>query len=264
MTVKELYAYIEKKAPSCLSAGWDNDGMACCTDESRCVKKVLIALDATERVVEKAVSGGFDVLLTHHPLLFKGVKELTPRLTVSRKLLKLIAGGVTAMSFHTRLDAADGGVTDVLATLFGLQDVQKVGPEGEEMARLGTLPAPVPARDFAQTVCEKLNIPSVLLVGDRTVRRVMMLGGEGADFVGAATARGDVDLFLAGRIGYHRMLDGAEEGLALIEAGHFATERPVCYRLAEWVKEADPAIEVEIDTEPTIKQEKAPEGSIEK
>ena len=72
-----------------------------------------------------------------------------------------------------------------------------------------------------------------------------LVGGEGGDFVGAAMAEG-ADLFLSGRIGYHRMLDAAEEGLAVIEAGHYATEAPVCARLAELVREVDPYIEVEV------------------
>ena len=90
MTVSELYQYISAFAPRALSASWDNDGIACCVDEAAPVRRVLVALDATERVVEKSVQGGFDVLLTHHPLLFRGVKELTAAHTVPRKLLKLL------------------------------------------------------------------------------------------------------------------------------------------------------------------------------
>lgn len=251
MTVKQLYEYLSAFAPCALSADWDNDGIACCVDEKKEVRRVLVALDATERVVEKSVQGGFDVLLTHHPLLFRGVKELTPSRTVPRKLLSLVRADVTAMSFHTRLDAAKGGVNDILAECLGLENVAPFGPDGEEMGRIGDLPDAVSATEYAQTVCEKLHIPAVLLSGERTVRRVAVLGGEGGDFVDAAICAG-ADLFLAGRIGYHRMLDGAEEGIALIEAGHFATEVAVCEKLAALVKAADPTVEVEIDTAPTI------------
>lgn len=252
MTVKELYAYISAFAPQTLSADWDNDGIACCTDEMRPVKRVLVALDATEAVVEKAVAGGFDVLLTHHPLLFRGIKELISTTTVPRKLLKLIKADVTAMSFHTRLDAAEGGVNDILAETLGLLNVEGFGPVGEEMGRIGELKESVAATEYAKTVCKKLQIPAVSLVGEGPVRRVAVLGGEGGDFVSAAKDAG-ADLFVAGRIGYHRMLDGAEEGMALMEAGHFATEIAVCHRLAAWVKEADPTVEVEICDRPAIK-----------
>lgn len=252
MTLKELYKHLENAAPRALSAEWDNDGLVCCADPEKEVKRVLIALDATEKAVNYAVEHKFDLLLTHHPLLFRGVKELTPAHNVPRKLLKLALGGVAAISLHTRLDAAEGGVNDVLAELLGLADVRAFSPEGEpDCGRIGKLPNPVEISDFSHTVCRLLDAPAVNLIGKGTVQTVAVLGGEGGDFVDAARAAG-ADLFLAGRIGYHRMLDAAEEGLAVMEAGHFYTERPVLSRLAALVKEADSGIEVELIDTPTI------------
>lgn len=246
MTVKELYAYLEKLLPRALSAEWDNDGLACCPDPARQVRRVLVALDLTEAVAERAVAGGFDAVLCHHPLLFRGVKALVTDYAVPRKLLKLARGGVAAMAFHTRLDAAAGGVNDILAALLALEGVEAFGPAGEvPCGRVGTLRTPMAAEDFAALVKEKLHAPGVLLSGTGTVRRVAVLGGEGGDYVAAAAAAG-ADLFLSGRIGYHRMLDGPEDGLLLMEAGHYATEFPVCDRLAALVQAADPAVETEI------------------
>ncbi len=253
MTIADLYEILEKSAPRALSAEWDNDGVACCADSQRQVKRVLVALDATEQAVDCAVNNKFDLLLTHHPLLFRGVKELTPAKCVPRKLLKLVLGGVAAISLHTRLDAAKGGVNDVLADLLGLCDVRPFAPEGEApCGRIGKLQAPVDIEAFSHTVCRLLDVPAVNLIGKGKVQTVAVLGGEGGDFVDAARAAG-ADLFLAGRIGYHRMLDAAEEGLAVMEAGHFYTERPVLARLAALVKAADPAIKLEILDTPTIK-----------
>ena len=254
MTVEELYAVLERRLPRALSAEWDNDGLACLPAAHREVRRVLVSLDATEAAVERALTGGFDLLLTHHPLLFCGVKELTPAATVPRKLLALANGGVAAMSFHTRLDAAKGGVNDRLAALLGLFDVRPFAPEGEvPCGRIGQLQDSVSAKDFADTVCRLLDIPAVTLAGgDKQIKTVAVVGGEGGDFVNAARAEG-ADLFLAGRIGYHKMLDAAEEGLALIEAGHYATEFPICETLAALVAEADPAIATEIMNAPTIR-----------
>ncbi len=252
MTITKLYEILEKSAPRALSADWDNDGFACLPDPEKEVKRVLVALDATEAVVDLAVKGKFDLLLTHHPLLFRGVKELTPSKCVPRKLLKLAMGGVAALSFHTRLDAAEGGVNDVLAALLGLEDVRAFAPEGEvPCGRIGKLGAPVDVTAFSRTVCEILDAPAVNVIGKGAVQTVAVLGGEGGDFVDAARAAG-ADLFLAGRIGYHRMLDAAEDGLAVMEAGHFYTERPVLKALAALVKEANSNIEVEILDAPTI------------
>lgn len=246
MTVTELYSFFEDKFPRSLSAEWDNDGLSCAPDPTRAVNKVLVALDPTAAVVEHAVKGGFDLLLTHHPLLFRGIKALTPIGAVPTKLLSLARAGVAAMSFHTRLDAATGGVNDILAARLGLADAVPFAPACEvPCGRIGRLPAPIKATAFAAQVKEALDAPFVVLSGEGTVQTVAVCGGEGGDFVAAARAAG-ADLFLSGRIGYHRMLDAPEEGLLTIEAGHYATEFPVCEYLAKLVREADPAIAVEI------------------
>ena len=246
MTTEQLYRYFEAQIPRTLSAEWDNDGLACCPVQHKPVHRVLVALDATEEVVDRAVNEGFDLLVTHHPLLFKGVKALTPAANVPRKLIKLIRAGVAAMSFHTRLDAVDGGVNDILAEHLGLQNAKPFGPEGEiPCGRIGKLPAPMSAEAFADSVCRALQVPGVLLAGDGEINTVAVLGGEGGDFVEAAMAAG-ADLFVAGRIGYHRVLDAVEQGLCLIEAGHHATELPVCRKLAELLRSADPTLEIEI------------------
>ena len=252
MTVKELYDLLDKMIPRALSADWDNDGLACLPEKSREVRRVLIALDATAPVVERAVAGGFDLLLTHHPLLFSGVKELTPEKTVPRKLLELARAGVAAASFHTRLDASKGGVNDLLCELLGITDTQPFAPDGEiPCGRVGTLPEPVEAAEFAKRVCAVLNTPAVNMAGAGKVQTIAVIGGEGGDFVGAAMEAG-ADLLLAGRIGYHRMLDAAEEGLVLIEAGHYKSELPVCHVLDTLVRMLAPDVETEVMDAPTI------------
>lgn len=252
MTITQLYQILEQSAPRALSADWDNDGIACLVDPEKAVSRVLVALDATKAAVEYAVSNHFDVLLTHHPLLFRGVKALTPAHCVPRKLLQLALGGVAAISLHTRLDAAKGGVNDVLAARLGLTDVRPFAPEGEvPYGRIGKLPAPVDVSAFAHSVCRLLGAPAVNLVGKGEVQTVAVLGGEGGDFVDAARAAG-AELLVSGRIGYHRMLDAAEEGLCVMEAGHFYTERPVLWALADLVKAAERDITVQILDKPGI------------
>ena len=252
MTVLELYRFLENKLSPALSAPWDNDGAACLPQPAREVRRVLIALDATERVVNRATEGGFDLLLTHHPLLFRGVKSLTPFTGVPRKLLRLVESGVAALSYHTRLDAATGGVNDVLAEVLGLTDVKPLAPEGEAACvRIGRLPTAMDANLFAAEVKRRLGLPALLLSGEGTVKTVALCGGEGGDFLDAVRAAG-ADLYLSGRIGYHRMLDAPEDGLMTMEIGHFASEVPVLDRLALLVGEADETIEIEIDRAPAI------------
>ena len=254
MTTLELYRALEERLPRTLSAEWDNDGLSCLPEEQKNITRVLVALDATEAVVDLAIAGDYDLLLTHHPLLFRGIKALTPGETVPRKLLKLARAGVSSASFHTRLDAVDGGVNDIFASLLGLCDVRPFAPEGEvPCGRIGALSSPLDADALAARVCDALHIPHVLVSGDGECRTVAVLGGEGGDFVGAARRAG-ADAFVSGRIGYHRLLDGAEDGIVLIEAGHFATEVAVCHALADMVRSIDPGLTVDVYTTPSLRE----------
>ncbi len=245
MTVKEFYRFLNTKIPPFLCEEWDNDGLSICPNAARPVRRVLVALDPTSEAVARAVEGGFDVLLTHHPLLFRAAKALTEEETVGKKLLQLAAAGVTAMSFHTRLDAVEGGVNDILAKALSLAQITPFGEGEAPLGRIGVLPEVMSAEAFARFVKDKLSAPTVVLSGEGTVKRVAVLGGEGGDFLSAAAAAG-ADAFVSGRIGYHRMLDGREDGMVLLEAGHYSTEFPVCAALLRLVKEADAEFEVEI------------------
>lgn len=246
MKVKELYEYLESAIPSSLSCDWDNDGLMCTAEPDRDVKKVLIALDITEKVVDYAVSKGFDVIISHHPLIFKRLGAIEPSIGSARKSIKLIKCNVSAMSFHTRLDALSGGVNDVLCERLGIKDAVPFGPEGEQMGKIGTLDADMSLEDFCEKVKKALDAPFVLASDcGKKVHRVALLGGDGKDFVFSAIAAG-ADTYLSGRISYNMMAEASEMGINLIEAGHFFTENPVCEKLAELVKKADPTIEIEI------------------
>lgn len=244
MTVKEYYKHFCEKIPSALSCEWDNDGLMCCPDALREVENILIALDVTERVVEIAIEGGYDLILAHHPLIFRGVKHLSQEDGTARKLLALVKNGISAMSFHTRLDAVEGGVNDVLAELLGLSETAPCGDEA--IGRIGSLPEEMRAEDFARRVKEVLGAPVVKLGdGRRSVSRVAVLGGSGKDDVYAAMAAG-ADTYVTGELAYHQLVDAPEMGLNLIEAGHFYTEYPVCKRLEALARELDPTVKTTI------------------
>jgi dinuclear metal center YbgI/SA1388 family protein len=246
MTQKELYEFLDKKIPKALSADWDNDGVACMTGGAKKVRRVLVALDATETAVKRAVEGQFDVLLTHHPLLFRGVSAITEATTRERKLTALIKNDVACFSFHTRLDAVEGGVNDALCGRLDITETEPFGPVGEvPCGRVGHLKTPVSSTVFARRAAAVLGADDVTVSGAGIVSRVAVLGGEGDDYVAAAAATG-ADLFLSGHIGYHRMLDYAEEGMTLVSVGHYESEAPVCAVLADLVRQADNGIEVEV------------------
>ena len=105
MKVRELYSALEARIPRSLSCEWDNDGLMCCPDGNKSVGKVLIALDVTGAVVEYAKKEGYDVIISHHPFIYKGLRAVDDEGYVSAKLISLIESGISVMSFHTRLDA---------------------------------------------------------------------------------------------------------------------------------------------------------------
>lgn len=244
MTTRELYRILNEKFPTSLSCDWDNDGLMCCPDGNRQVRRVLLTLDVTAEAVEKAIETKCDLILSHHPLIFKGIKSLDGATPISAKAIELIQNGIAVMSFHTRLDAAEGGVNDVLAALLGLSDITPFGEEA--IGRLGSLPEEMTAENFARKVKEVLHAPFVQLAdAGISVRRVAVLGGSGSDDVEAAKAAG-ADTYVSGELKYHQLTDAPEEGINLITAGHFHTEFPVCEILKKLLAEIDPSIETEI------------------
>lgn len=237
MTVEQLYAFFNEKIPPALSCTWDNDGLMCCPDGAREVKRVLVALNVTEDVVRLAIRERYDVILSHHPLVFHPLKALNNEEHVAKKLMMLIPHGIAVMSFHTRLDAVDGGVNDVLAQCIGLSRVVPFGDEG--IGRVGEYDAEMSLEAFAMQVRRALSAPVVQYSSaGRSVRRVALLGGDGKDDVAAAKAVG-ADTFLTGNLRYDQMVDAPECGMNLVTAGHFYTEEPICRRLCALALEAD-------------------------
>ncbi len=225
-TVSELSQYLNLCLPASLSCDWDNDGLMVCPDPDRKVNRILFALDITPAVVDYAKEIGADLIVSHHPLIFSGIRRMDGLSGTSRKVMTLIQRGIAAMSFHTRLDAADGGINDILANLFSLSDVEKFGAEGDESARIGTLPETMKFEDFCDLVKKTLNAPAVCgAKGNETVSRLAVLGGSGKDYIRAAQKMG-ADTFLTGEVNYNYLLEAAENGLSVITAGHYHTEAP--------------------------------------
>lgn len=251
MTVRDLYGILSERIPASLSEPWDNDGEMCVPEEDREVRRVLIALDVTEEIADLAVEGGYDLIISHHPLLFRPLTHFTEDEPKARILMKLSAAGVSVFSFHTRADRVSGGVNDCLAGLLGLYGVTAFGEGG--LGRIGTVEGDPGAQDFAAEVKETLGAPAVLVSdGYVPVHTVAVVGGDGKDFLADAIAAG-ADTFLSGRIGYNVMEEAAERGINLIEAGHYYTEAPVCAFFRDLCLGADPSLTVDIENSGVIR-----------
>lgn len=242
MTVREFYKALCAIVPRELGCDWDKDGMCVCPEPDRELRRVLVALDATAAVVDKAVSEGYDVVFSHHPMLWDGLKTVDADDCVGAKVIKLCKSGVAAIAFHTRIDAAEGGVNDILAGLVGLENVEIAGDDG--IMRVGTLSAPMSAAEFAAKVKDALGCAAVVCSdAGLEVHRVAVVGGSGKSEIGTAIAAG-ADTFLTGELSYSQLSEPC--GINLLMAGHFRTENPVCERLCALVAKACPDAKADI------------------
>ena len=244
MNAKQLYQKFEERIPSYLREPWDNDGVMCLPDGSSEIGRALVTLDVTEEIVDYAIERGFDLIVSHHPLVFKPLSSIDEENHIARKLIKLICSGITVFSFHTRADKLVGGVNDRLADLLGMYDTAPFG-DGD-LGRIGTIDEPMEIQDFAYRVKQLLGADAVRYAdGFSDVHKVAVVGGDGKGYVKAAIDAG-ADTFLSGRIGYNVMEEATEMGINLIEAGHFYTEAHISEFFRDLLIDFDSGIYVEI------------------
>lgn len=250
-TVADILDVLEALAPTGMKMDWDNVGLLCGSRKKQ-VEQVLVALDPFEDVCDEAVEWGADVIVTHHPLIFRPVANVTDETSVGRIIERLCSAGICAVNAHTNLDCAPGGVNDELAARAGPAGCH--GAPAERNGRPGPTVGPLrggetdeqPLAEFLQTVKRALGCPGLRYVdGGKPVRRVAVGGGSCADGMHEALEAG-CDTFVTADVRYNQFWDAHDLGLNLIDAGHFYTENPVTRVLADTLKRAFPDISVKI------------------
>ena len=223
MTVLELNERLNRRFPPALSSEWDNDGLQVWSDPNAKVTGVLIALDPTDAAIDEAEKTGCSVILTHHPLIFQPLSDVTPESGVGRRVQRLLSLGISAISCHTRCDAAEGGINDSLADMLGLTDVT---PFADGIPRIGTLTRPMPPAEAVSFVLGATGAPKALYSGKAPERitRIAVCGGSGKDCLFAAAEAG-ADLYFTGELSYHSRLDAYDLPLLTMEVGHDISER---------------------------------------
>ena len=242
ITVHQVEQKLFDWAPRQLAESWDNVGHLV-GDPDREVRRILISLDITERVVQEAADGGFDLIVSHHPVMnctWHPVQTLRTDDRQGRILTKLTENRISAICMHTNLDAAEGGVNDVLAQKLGLEELTPLTEE--KIGRIGTLKCEMPLVEFTRFVIESLGCNGLRYTDcGKPVHRVAVGGGACGDYIPQAIAAG-CDTFVTSDLKYNDFLD--TEGLNLIDAGHFPTENVVCPALRDRLAEAFPAVDV--------------------
>lgn len=225
MKIKQIFDYLCDLAPLEKQLSFDNAGFLV-GREDREVKKVLLSLDVTADVINEAAEGKYELIISHHPLIFNAIKSVT-----DEKLLRLVENGIAVISMHTNLDITEGGVNDVLLGLLGAEkdgylDVEFCG-------RTGHFNSPLSMPAFLELCREKLHANGLRYYdAKRPVENIAVLGGAGSDELEDAIKKG-CDTYLTSEIKYHHFLMAQEYGINLIDGDHFGTEDPVIDMLCQ-------------------------------
>ena len=249
-TVHRIYEAMTHIAPLDLAESWDNVGLLVdCGGE---IRRVLVTLDITPEVVDEAAAKGCALIVSHHPVIFSPLKKLS----AADVPFQLVQKGISAICMHTNLDAAEGGVNEVLAGIFGMRE-WSVFAEG--CGRVGSIdPISVPelAKKAQAELAKRCNrpvdgsTPVQVKFADtgKTVRRLAVISGAGGSLFEDALAQ-EADCLLTGEANHHHACDAKRLGLSLIAAGHYATEFPVTAAVAERLRAAFPELEVLVSCE---------------
>lgn len=228
MIVKDIISKIEKTAPLELAYSWDNSGFLI-GDIEKDVKKVYLTLDVNVSTVKEAVEQGAELIISHHPILFKGIKKIDYGTPEGFILKELIKNDIALYAAHTNMDTADGGINDLLAQKLGIYDTeiieQHTPAENCGLGRIGNLKEETTLCEFAELVKKELNTPFVRVCGelDKKIKRVGVGSGACDDIIPDALRMG-ADVFLTADMKYHISIDSVESGICVIDAGHFPTE----------------------------------------
>ena len=232
MTVLEIYRLLDAVAPFETQEAWDNSGLLVGSPSLE-VSGILFALDCTDAVIAEALRLHANLIITHHPLMFTARKKITDEDYEGRILTRLIQNGMSLIASHTCLDRAQGGMNDALAEVLALLDVR-----GNGFVRVGRLPVPMTSGMLKDYLCAALG-DEVRLMGDpgKEITWLGLCSGGGGEEWTLARDLG-AQAFVSGEIKHHVALEMADEGIPAFECGHFATEQPGIFALADALQSA--------------------------
>ncbi|MEO1997976.1 MAG: Nif3-like dinuclear metal center hexameric protein [Planctomycetaceae bacterium] len=244
MRISDVIDALDELAPLSLAEDWDNVGLLV-GRPSAAVSAVMTCLTLTSDVLAEAIAGDAQLIVSHHPLMFRPIQRITSETIEGRILLEVIQNEIAVYSPHTGYDSAAAGINQQLATSLALSQVQPLRPAvGSEQGdnggagRHGVLPAEMTLVEFNQRVQSCLNIRQSRFVGtpDQRVRRVAVACGAAAEFLVDAD-RLQCDVLLTGEARFHDCLQARSLGIGLVLPGHFATEHPAMTYLSDCLHE---------------------------
>ena len=250
MKIKEVLSALERFAPLPLQESWDNAGLQVGLTETE-VSGALLCLDVNERIVDEAIQKGCNLIVSHHPLLFRGLKTISDLTDVQRTVMKTIRQGIAVISMHTNMDNAQGGVNFRIAQKLGIQEPVFLAAktiDGVESGSgvFGALECPLSAREFVAVVKQVFGVECAmcneLLL--RPVHKVAVCGGAG-DFLLDEAVRAGADAFITGEMHYHQYF-GYEQRIQICVIGHYQSERFTSEVFEEIIRQECPGVKTMI------------------
>ena len=238
MLCRDIIAVIECTYPKHAALEWDNVGLLVGRTEKE-VKKIYVALDATDEVIDEAIASGADMLITHHPLIFSPLKKVTDEHFIGNRVVKLLQHDVSYYAMHTNYDVL--GMAELSGEILGLCNGDVFEVTDEEchigIGRIGSLEQDMSLEECCKLVKDAFGIPTVKLFGDKkmTVKRVAISPGSGKKMTDTALQKG-ADVLITGDIDHHEGIDAVAQGLAIIDAGHYGLEHIFIKDMVEYLE----------------------------
>lgn len=252
MECKKVIEILEKQSPKSYACDWDNVGLLVGREDKE-IQKIYIALDATDEAIEEAIANGADMLLTHHPMIFKEVKRVTQEDFIGRRIIRLIQNDMVYYAMHTNFDVM--GMADLAADYLGISDtrvleITSVSETGEEgIGRYGSLKKEMTVRECCEEVKQAFSLENVKVFGnlERKVKTAAISPGSGRSVISNALQAG-VDVLITGDIDHHEGIDAVAQKLTVIDAGHYGVEHIFIPYMEQYLKRE--AKELEIAVQP--------------
>lgn len=257
MRCSDVIGRLEKLAPAALACDWDNPGLQAGRTEKE-IRRVLVALDMTDEVVEQAILEGVDMIVTHHPLIFKPLKLVNDQNFISRRILKLLQADICYFAMHTNFDVTPGGMADLAAAQLGmtaeapLEITGEVDGEAVGIGKVGVLPEAISLECLARQVKERFGLPFVTVYGmdaiTEPIVRVAVSPGAGGSMIDCGL-KAQVQVLITGDIGHHSGIDAVANHMAVIDAGHYGLEHIFIPFMEHYLKQI-PGGDLEVLTAP--------------
>ncbi len=244
MTVRAITDAIEAFAPLSIQESWDNSGLIVGSPDQE-VNGVLVGFDCTPELVDEAVACGADMIVTHHPLIFGGIKKISPDDPTGLALIKAISAGVAVYAAHTTADKVLEGVSGAMARRLELKNIEVLDKEadGVGLGAVGDLEMPMSSEEFIAFVKDRfgLTVARCSHLLDGNISRVAMCGGSGSSLISKAMEAG-AQAYLCGDISYHHFF--TPKNFMLIDIGHFEGEVEICQVIFSLLRKKFPTFAV--------------------